>query len=56
MDVERVKAFDLDWEGILWEGIELSFVNTPIVFVEPVVDETFNFGERRAVSILVRKV
>jgi hypothetical protein len=50
VDCHGAESVDVDGESELWElGVEGGFVGAPGVVVEPVVAETFDFGEGRAV-------
>ena len=49
MDCQDVKSLDRNRERELWEFVNLRFVCAPIVLVEPVVDESLDFPDRRAV-------
>lgn len=50
VDCQGAESVDLDGESELGElGVESGFVGAPGVGFEPVVTETFDFGERGAV-------
>lgn len=49
MNIQRPKPFDLDVAREHRELVEFMLVGTPVVAVLPLVDQTFQVGERDAV-------
>lgn len=49
MDIQHPKPFDFDVAREHWKLVEFALVDTPVVAVLPLVDQTFQVGERDAV-------
>jgi hypothetical protein len=49
MNIQRPKSFDFNVARKHWELVEFALVGAPVVAILPLVDQTFQVGERDTV-------
>jgi len=50
MDIDTSKAIYFDWDGVIWELVQLLFFIAPGEAGEPVVVEAFYVGSKQSLS------